>query len=80
MRLIWERLKVVIEPSAAVGLAAVLSDQFKSKWDNNLISLDDEMNNDNNDNNNQTKSIQKIGIILCGGNIDLNQVGNIFSS
>ena len=29
MRLIWERAKTIIEPSAAVGFAAVLSDHFK---------------------------------------------------
>ena len=29
MRLIWERMKLVIEPSAAVGVAVVLGDAFK---------------------------------------------------
>lgn len=29
MRLIWERLKIVVEPSAAVGLAAVLGDTLQ---------------------------------------------------
>jgi threonine dehydratase/serine racemase len=29
MRLVWERMKLVIEPSAAVPLAAVLSDKFR---------------------------------------------------
>jgi threonine dehydratase/serine racemase len=29
MRLVWERMKLVIEPSAAVGVAAVLSPEFK---------------------------------------------------
>ena len=29
MRLLWERAKLLVEPSAAVALAAVLSDQFK---------------------------------------------------
>ncbi|MCH7603514.1 MAG: pyridoxal-phosphate dependent enzyme, partial [Planctomycetes bacterium] len=29
MRLIWERMKIVIEPSAAVAVAAILSDEFK---------------------------------------------------
>lgn len=46
MRLIWERMKIVVEPSAAVPLAALLAnnDQFKN---------------------------QKVGIILSGGNVDL---------
>lgn len=30
MRLVWERMKLVIEPSAAVGVAVVLSDPFKA--------------------------------------------------
>ena len=49
MKLIWERLKVVIEPSAGVGVAAAL----KSK-----------------------EIIQegKTGVILCGGNVDLNNL------
>jgi threonine dehydratase len=50
MRLIWERMKVVVEPSAAVGLAAVLSEEFKKRTD-----------------------IQRVCIVLCGGNIDLDQ-------
>ena len=30
MRLVWERMKLVIEPSAAVGVAVVLSDEFRA--------------------------------------------------
>jgi len=30
MRLVWERMKLLIEPSAAVGVAAVLCEKFKS--------------------------------------------------
>ena len=30
MRLVWERMKLVIEPSGAVGVAAVLSDEFRA--------------------------------------------------
>ncbi len=29
MRLVWQRMKILIEPSAAVAVAAVLSDEFK---------------------------------------------------
>ncbi len=33
MRLVWERMKIIIEPSAAVAVAAVLSDEFRSlEW------------------------------------------------
>lgn len=44
MRLVWERMKILIEPSAAVGVAAVLGAAPRE---------------------------QKIGVILCGGNVDL---------
>lgn len=49
MRLIWERLKVIIEPSSAVPLAAILEhpEHFKGK---------------------------RVGIILSGGNIDLDKL------
>lgn len=30
MRLVWERMKLIVEPSGAVGLAAVLSDAFQA--------------------------------------------------
>ncbi len=30
MRLVWERMKLVIEPSAAVGVAVALSDEFRA--------------------------------------------------
>ena len=30
MRLVWERMKIIIEPSSAVAVAAVLSDEFRS--------------------------------------------------
>jgi threonine dehydratase len=39
MRLVWERMKLVIEPSAAVGVAVVLSDEFKSKEDGNAVGV-----------------------------------------
>jgi threonine dehydratase len=54
MRLIWERMKLVVEPSAAVPLAAVLKEKSKFKG-------------------------KKVGIILSGGNIDLENVGKLFA-
>lgn len=33
MRLVWERVKLVIEPSAAVGVAVILSDEFRALKD-----------------------------------------------
>lgn len=49
MKLIWERMKIIVEPSAAVPLAAILDypEVFKNK---------------------------KIGLILSGGNLDLNNL------
>ena len=32
MELVWQRLKCVIEPSAAVAVAVALSPAFKEKW------------------------------------------------
>ncbi|NNE03016.1 MAG: pyridoxal-phosphate dependent enzyme [Eudoraea sp.] len=49
MRLIWERLKIIVEPSSAVALAALIRD--KGTYQN-----------------------QKIGIIISGGNVDLDHL------
>lgn len=49
MRLIWERMKIVVEPSAAVPLAAVLA-------------------------NPATVAGRRVGIILSGGNVDLDRL------
>lgn len=49
LRLIWERMKIIVEPSSAVALAAVLRE--KEKFRN-----------------------RKIGIIISGGNVDLEKL------
>ena len=49
MRLVWERMKIIIEPSAAVPLAAVLDRRLEAGG-------------------------QRIGIILSGGNLDLDRL------
>ncbi len=49
MRLVWERMKLLIEPSSAVPLAAII--QQKKRFQN-----------------------QKIGLILSGGNIDIDNL------
>lgn len=54
MRMIWERLKIVVEPSAAVPFAAVLKE--KSRF-----------------------SGKRVGIILSGGNVDLERAAKLFS-
>ncbi len=49
MRLIWERMKIIIEPSSAVPLGAILSGKIDVKG-------------------------KKIGIILSGGNVDMEKL------
>ncbi|XP_069801788.1 serine racemase [Dendropsophus ebraccatus] len=51
-RLIWERMKLMIEPTAGLGLATILSSRFQE----------------------ETKDIQIIGVVLCGGNVDLSSI------
>ena len=50
MRLVWERMKIIIEPSSAVAVAAVLSDEFRS-----------------------LARIVRVGVVLTGGNVDLDR-------
>ena len=50
MHFVYERVKLVIEPSAAVGVAVVLGE-----------GLCDE-------------SAKKVGVVLCGGNVDLDHL------
>jgi threonine dehydratase len=54
MRIIWERLKIIIEPSCAVPFAAVLKDKSKFLG-------------------------KRVGIILSGGNVDLEKMGALFA-
>jgi threonine dehydratase len=54
MRLVWERLKLIIEPSAAVPFAAVL----KKK---------------------ELFSNKRVGIIISGGNVDLEKITKLFT-
>ncbi len=49
MKLIWERMKIVVEPSSAVALAALVRDKEDYKG-------------------------SKIGIIISGGNVDVNSL------
>ncbi len=53
-KLVWERLKVCIEPSAGVGVAVAMGEEFNSKYT-------------------VESGIRNIGIILCGGNVDVIQ-------
>ena len=51
MKLIWERMKIIIEPSCATPFAVVMSPEFK-----------------------KLEGIEKVGIILTGGNVDLSKL------
>lgn len=51
MRFFMQRTKLLIEPSAATVIAAILSDEFK-----------------------ELKGINKIGVIISGGNVDLDKL------
>lgn len=54
MRLIWERMKIIVEPSCAVPFAAVLKSKEKFAG-------------------------KKVGIILSGGNVDLDRACKLFA-
>ena len=54
----YERMKLVIEPSAGVGPAVLFKNEFKRFVKEN--------------------NINKIGVILCGGNVDLNVLKTLF--
>ena len=58
MKLIYERMKLVVEPSGAAGLAAALSPAFA---DLNAKSVGW----------GKTARCRKVGVVLCGGNVDL---------
>lgn len=58
-KLLWERLNVIVEPSAAIGFAVLLSDEFQQKYS-------------------PQSGIFNIGVILCGGNCDIQEVAKQF--
>jgi threonine dehydratase/serine racemase len=51
MRLTWERAKLLVEPSAAIAVAAVFSDEFQA-----------------------LEGIERVGVVLSGGNVDLDHL------
>lgn len=55
MRMVWERMKIIIEPSCAVPLAALLKEKKRFKG-------------------------KRVGIILSGGNVDLEKVLKLMAS
>ena len=57
MKDVFQRLKMVIEPSAGVGPGLVTSKRFQS-----II---------------HEKGLKNVGVVLCGGNLDLNSLLSI---
>jgi threonine dehydratase len=55
MKMIWQRMKIIIEPSCAVPLAAILEQKIEVKG-------------------------KKVGIILTGGNVDVESVSSLFQA
>jgi len=51
MRLVWERMKIIIEPSSATAVAVALKSEFKA-----------------------LEGLEKVGIILTGGNVELSKL------
>lgn len=56
LRLVLERAKLLIEPSAAVTVAAVLTDRFRA-----------------------LEGVERVGVIVSGGNVDLARLGGLFT-
>ncbi|KAG8833805.1 hypothetical protein FRC17_010046 [Serendipita sp. 399] len=65
MKFIWERMKIIVEPSSCVTLAVVL---FSSEFKQRISDL-------------QTKNPHlNIGLVLSGGNVDLNTCLTLLSN
>lgn len=65
MKLVYERMKLVIEPSAAVGLAVALySNEFKEQI--RILA------------SKKQKQALNVGIIFSGGNVDLANFSTLF--
>lgn len=54
MRLVWERMKIIVEPTGVLGVAAALKRGAEHG--------------------------RTIGVVLSGGNVDVGQIGTIFSA
>ena len=68
-KLIWERLKVCIEPSAGVGVAVALGEEFQQKYcKRGEVGGEEE------------KGVKNVGIVLCGGNVDIIKISKLMES
>jgi threonine dehydratase len=73
MKLVFERMKLVIEPSAGVSVAAALSKQFYNTRDSGPLSRDNNPDVVGMEGAREHKVV-RIGIVLCGGNVDLDRL------
>jgi threonine dehydratase len=67
LRDIWERTKLMIEPSAAIGIAAMHESSFLTALGPELVEL-------------SSRRSLRIGVILCGGNVDICQNAALIAS
>ena len=67
-KLVWERLKVCIEPSAGVGVAVAMGQDFQQKYGSSRSSSSTMTN--------EHGGIRNVGIVLCGGNVDILQIAS----
>lgn len=77
MKLLLERMKLVVEPSGAAGLAAVLSKDFatvlagaRAHAGARVAGAGDDLGSAHGASHLQQPEQLNIGIILCGGNLD----------
>eukprot|EP00879_Flechtneria_rotunda_P024302 GHRR01025757.1.p1 GENE.GHRR01025757.1~~GHRR01025757.1.p1 ORF type:complete len:180 (+),score=84.02 GHRR01025757.1:1214-1753(+) len=83
MKLIFERMKVVVEPSGAAGLAAMLAPEFTKVLAAALARVSPQpaerangvANGAASTGSNEQQRQLHIGVILCGGNLDFEAKG-----
>ena len=65
MKLVYERMKIVIEPSSAVTLAVVL---YSAEFKRSLLEIAQR----------RSKTDLSVGIVFSGGNVDLTTLSDLF--
>mmetsp|Transcript_2109 Transcript_2109/g.3866 ORF Transcript_2109/g.3866 Transcript_2109/m.3866 type:complete len:394 (-) Transcript_2109:71-1252(-) len=70
-KLIWERLKVCIEPSAGVGVAVALGEEFQQNYCKD---------GGGDDGGGEKGGVKNIGIVLCGGNVDVIKISKLMEN
>jgi threonine dehydratase len=65
MRFVWERMKLVIEPTGALGVAGLLKARGRGEPDTGSQAA---------------SATARIGVIISGGNVDVGAVGALFGA